>query len=532
MLPGKKFEPADALEVLRRSWGRLVTPILACTFGALVVSALLPNMYESNMLVQIIPQRVPDSYVRSTVTLKTEDRLSAVSQQVMSRTQLEQVIKDFNLYPKDRERLPMEDVVDKMRLGIAPLELVRRAGSSSPADAFYVRFRYPDAEIATRVTQRLGTLFIDHNARDRGSLAEATNAFLETQLQQASEKLDAQERRLELFRQQHAGRLPSNLDFNMQAIQSTQMQVQSLVESLARDRDRKLMLERLYGDAVNEPAPVTPVPVNTATGQASPNATPRQQLQAARATLAQLQQTKKPDHPDVGRAQRMVAELEARVAKEPADTTSPAATSGDQFAEQQRRDRLQQWRAEIESLDRQVKFKESEEASLRKRVSDYQSRIEAVPSTESEWMALTRDYDTLQTAYKGLLAKSEESKVAADLERRQIGEQFRVLDAARIPNHPVSPNRLLVNGAGLGIGIAIGVLLVALTVLRDTTFRSGVDIAQTLSLPVLATVPYVESDEDKRRAHQRRRMKVMTIGVATTAAAYVFWTMQLWKHVV
>src|SRR5688572_32677392 len=131
MLPGKTYAPADALEILRRSWGRLVAPILVCTFVALVVSALLPNMYESNMLVQIMPQRVPDSYVRSTVTLKTEDRLSAVSQQVMSRTQLEQVIKDFNLYPKDRERLPMEDVVDKMRLGIAPLELVRRAGSRS-----------------------------------------------------------------------------------------------------------------------------------------------------------------------------------------------------------------------------------------------------------------------------------------------------------------------------------------------------------------------------------------------------------------
>jgi polysaccharide chain length determinant protein (PEP-CTERM system associated) len=531
MLPGKKYAPADTLDILRRSWGKLVVPILACTFGALVVSALLPNVYESDMLVQIIPQRVPDTYVKSTVTLKTEDRLNAVAQQVMSRTQLEQVIKDFNLYPNERQRLPMEDVVDKMRLGIAPLELVRRAGSTSPADAFHVRFRYPDAEMATRVTQRLGTLFIDNNARDRGSLADATNQFLETQLQQASERLDVQERRLELFRQQHAGRLPSNLDFNMQAIQSSQMQVQSLVESLARDRDRKLMLERLYGDAVNEPRLMMPAPVNTATGQASPNATPRQQLVAARAQLAALLQTKKPDHPDVGRAQRTITELEARVAKEPPDSEN-AAVTGDTVNEQQRRDRLQQWRAEIESLDRQIKFKENEENNLRKRVSDYQGRIEAVPSTESEWMQLTRDYDTLQTAYKGLLAKSEESKVAADLERRQIGEQFRVLDAARVPNRPVSPNRLLVNGVGLGIGVALGVLLVALTMLRDTTFRTETDIAQTLALPVLAMVPYVESDEDKRKAQQRKRMKMMTIGVATTAAAYVFWTMELWKHVV
>ncbi len=158
----------------------------------------------------------------------------------------------------------MQDVVDLMRQRRArrsgDLD-VRRAGE---ADAFYVRFTYTDREIATRVTERLGGLFIDLNAKDRGQLAQATNDFLESQLAETRRQLEAQEQKLEEFRQRNAGRLPTQLESNMQAIQNTQLSIQALVESLARDRDRKLMLERLYNDAELEltapPPPPPPVP--------------------------------------------------------------------------------------------------------------------------------------------------------------------------------------------------------------------------------------------------------------------------------
>jgi polysaccharide chain length determinant protein (PEP-CTERM system associated) len=534
MLPGKKYSPANLIDIAWRSRWLIVVPLVTCSFAALVVSAILPDVYESDMLVQIIPQRVPDSYVRSTVTLKAEDRINAVAQQVMSRTQLEQMIRELDLYRQERTQFPMEDVVEKMRSAIV-IDLVRRSGNMSPVDAFHVKFRYNDAAMATRVTQRLGTLFIDHNARDRGTLAEATNAFLETQLTQARVELEGQERKLEHFRQQHAGQLPSNLDFNMQTIQSTQMQVQSLVESLARDRDRKMMLERLYNDAQSEPLPVAPAATNSGAPQPEITAsgTPKQQLELAKATLARLELRLKPEHPDILRTRRLIADLEKKVDAEPKDAPKVAAAAPtDSPTEVARRERFQQMRAEMESLDRQIAFKDSEEARLRAKIADYQRRIEAVPGTESEWTALSRDYETLQNAYRQLLTKSEESKVAADLERRQIGEQFRVLDVARVPVRPVSPNRLQVNAVGVGLGLFIGLGLLALIELRDSSFRSEADVFSSLALPVLAVVPYVESDEDRSRAVRRRWLVSVGATVAISAGGYVFWAMKLWKHVV
>jgi polysaccharide chain length determinant protein (PEP-CTERM system associated) len=540
MLPGRKYTPED---IGRLVWARrwfLIVPIVVCSFTGLVVAALLPDVFESDSLIQIVPQRVPDAYVRSTVTMRTEDRLTAVSAQVMSRTQLEAMIREFDLYRAQREKLPMEDVVEQMRNNIA-VELVRSTSSreNNQVDAFHLRFKYGDPEVATRVTQRLGTLYIDYNARDRGALAQATNQFLETQLTEARARLEAQERKLEQFREAHAGRLPSQLDFNMQAIQSAQMQVQAVVESLARDRDRKLMLERLYNDAQAEPAavPLTPVPANTTTPEpAAATGTARQQLELARTTLARLELRLKPEHPDVLRTKRLIADLEARVADEaknaPTATTAAAPAPALTAAEQTRRERLTQMRAEIESLDRQIAFKESEEQRVRGKVAEYQQRVEAVPGTESEWTALSRDYETLQTAYRGLLSKSEESKVAADLERRQIGEQFRILDPARTPVRPVSPNRMQVNAAGAGLGVFLALALVAFLEIKDSSFRNDADVFNVLALPVLAQVPYLETDDDRSRARRRRLMFAAAAITFCCVGGYVFWAMQLWKHVV
>jgi uncharacterized protein involved in exopolysaccharide biosynthesis len=440
----------------------------------------------------------------------------------------------------------MQDVVDLMRrdVNVDPVIGQVRTGRDGgrDAEAFYVRFTYAEREIATRVTERLGGLFIDLNAKDRGQMAEATNQFLQSQLAETRRQLEEQERKLEQFREQHAGRLPSQLDSNMQAIQSTQLGIQALVESLARDRDRKLMLERLYSEAELELSTLaaTPPPVPAASRPSADAAepaglTPQQQLASAREALGRLQLRLTDEHPDVVRTKRIIAELETRVTEESgqpaADQTTPAAVpmSPDVAA---RRERLRQARAEIDSLARQITFKEGEENQLRETLALYQQRIEAIPGVESEWIALTRDYDTQQEAYKGLLAKSEQSRVAVELERRQIGEQFRVLDPARPPVRPTGVKRIQVNGIGAAAGLLLGVALAAFLEFRDRTFRTLQDVHEVLQLPIVAQVPFVMLDLD--RAHQRR-MRLMTsaaVMLVAVAGGYGFWALELWKFVV
>ncbi len=539
MLPGKTLTLNFVLDVLRRRVWLLVPPPLVTGFVALLYAASLPNVYQSDMLIAIVPQRVPDSFVRSTVTLRTEERLDAITVQVTSRTILEQLIEEFDLYPDERARLPMEDVVGIMRDGIGvELERPRRGPRGlEPPHAFHVRFTYPDANVAARVTQRLGSLFVDQNARDRGAVADATDQFLQSKLVEARQRLEAQERRLESFRQRHGKELPTQMQSNMQAIQSTQLQIQALVESIARDRDRKLMLERLYREAAAEPAVVTPAQqamARTADPSDATGATAQQQLADARALLAKLQLRLKPNHPDVVRTKRLIAELEPKAAAEVAAQPTSAAAPGTAITpeEANRREQLRQMAAEVESLNRQMQFKESEEQRLRTLVAEYQRRIEAVPGIEAEWAVLTRDYDTLQTAYKDLLTKSESSKVAVDLEKRQIGEHFRILDAAEVPVHPISPVRLKINGIGLALGLALSVCLVVFLELRDGSLRSESDVLDVLRLPVLSLVPLVVTRQERSRRRKVRLAVALSTAVAVTGAGYMFWSMRLWNYLI
>lgn len=541
MLPGKKLTPADLIQMVRRRALLLVVPPVVCFFAALVYSSTVANVYQSDMLIAIDPQRVPDAFVRSTVTLETDRRMDAITVQVLSRTNLERLIHDMDLYPDERATMPMEDVVIKMRGNISVnLEFPRpRWGVPPDPTAFHVRFTYPDPEVATRVTHEIGTLFVEQNARDRGALAGATNRFLETQLVEAREKLESQEQRLEAFRQRHGAELPTQLQANMQAVQNAQLQAQSLVESIARDRDRKQLLERLYRESAADASVAAAVqPAATgAAGTTTGGGTVAQQLATARATLASLEARYRPEHPDVVRARRVVAELEPKAEAEAAATARAVATADSAsptpaVVDPARREALRQMLAEIESLDRQTAFKEAEERRVREQIAEYQRRIEAVPGLESEWVALTRDYDTQQTAYKELLAKSTAAQVAANLEEQDIGERFRIVDPARVPVHPLPSMRMRYNAGGLLLGLLLGVGIAAFLELGDASYRTASDVVEVLALPVLASVPLVVTDGEKA---QRRRWSTVAVatGVACVAAmGYVAWSLRLWNSLV
>jgi polysaccharide chain length determinant protein (PEP-CTERM system associated) len=531
MLPNKKYTLNSFIAIAwnrRRMIGGL---LMAGSFVGLLASAYLPDVYQSEMLIQIVPQRVPDSIVRSTITMKTEGRIQTIEQQAKSRTYLEQIIQDLGLYQVERSRLPMEDVVEVMRNHIF-VQVIRNE-RNDPAEAFHVRFQYKEATLAARVTGRLGSLFVDENARERERLSRATNDFLQKQLVEARGRLEAQERKLEQFREQHAGLLPSQVPFNLQTIQSAQLQLQSLLESAARDRDRKLMLERLYNDAMAAPAPlavISPIPGDSARGiEATGSA--QQQLDAARASYARLELRLEPDHPDIIRAKRLVEGLTKKAEAEASQPSNSPAAGGSR-EELQRQERLQQMRAEIESLDRQIKFKEQSEQQLRATVAQHERRLEALPATESEWVALTRDYDTVFASYKDLLAKSESAKVSADLEAQQIGEQFRVLDPARVPIRPISPIRWQINAIAAGLGLLVGLALTVLFEERDTTYHCEDDVIDVLALPVVALVPYVESAGDQLRRRRRQRVLSTVTGVTAVAGGYAFWAMKLWHYIV
>jgi len=252
-----------------------------------------------------------------------------------------------------------------------------------------------------------------------------------------------------------------------------------------------------------------------------------QQLDAAEKTLELLKLRYTADHPDIRKLDRTIHELKERVAEEssrplPPPSSSPLPLSAAELARQKR---IGDAQADLEVIDRQLTASQAEEARLTALIAQYQQKVEVVPKRESELVELTRDYDVLKKTYDSLLGKREESQLAANLERRQIGEQFRILDPASLPAKAANENRRRAFSVAPAIlGLALGLLLAVFLEYRDSSFSHEGDVARVLDLPVLALVPVVASDAEKRAA-RIRRILVDAAGVATVlgSLAVVAW---------
>jgi polysaccharide chain length determinant protein (PEP-CTERM system associated) len=517
VIPGKKYTVDDFLRMgWRRKW-MILLPFVAVATGTFVIVPRLPNRYKSQTTILVVPQRVPDSYVRSTVTASIEDRLRSISEQILSRSRLELIIQEYGLYFEERKRRPLEEVIERMRSDDIAVETVKLSTT------FTVAYTCNDPLLAKRVTERLASMFIEENLRDRVVLADGTSQFLESQLEDARQRLIDHEKKLEGYREQHAGELPSQLPANLQVLQNTENQVQALSESINRDRDRKLLQERLLADLQSAETSI-PTP---ATAASPAPASAADQLDAAMAALAELQSRLKPEHPDVIRAQRAVRDLERKAAVERSQPKAapdrPVARLSP--AEIAQRNRAREVQREIENLDRQINEKQEEQKRLAGVITIHQRRIAAVPTRESELAELMRDYETLQKTYTSLLARREDSKTAADLERRQIGEQFKVLDPARAPEKPISPNRPALYALGAILGLAIGLGVTFLFEYLDTSLKTEDDVVQTLALPVLALIPLMTTAREARRELHRRRLFLSCIALGVV----LFSAMAVWK---
>jgi uncharacterized protein involved in exopolysaccharide biosynthesis len=343
--------------------------------------------------------------------------------------------------------------------------------------------------------------------------ADQTAQFLDSQLDETRRQLKEYEIKLEDFRRANPGKMPGEVQINQQGLSNAQTQLQALQESINRDHDQKLMLQRMIADRAASAASA-PTAVDSATGAPQP-ATAARQLEQARANLRAMQMRLKPAHPDIAIQQRIIRDLEQKAAAEALEQPlSPDSGSGG--AASARDARASQLQAELDQVDRRLADKQADEKKLNAAIGGYRQRLESIPATESRLTELMRDYTTLQGTYQSLLTKSQEAKVAANLEHRQIGEQFKILDPARMPQRPISPNRPRWILVGSFLGLALGLVLGGLFEYRDKSLRTEDDVVTALSLPVLALVPTMTTAVERKR---ERRMKLLL--ASSGAAAFV-----------
>jgi polysaccharide chain length determinant protein (PEP-CTERM system associated) len=481
-------QPAPALAtlagVVRRRWWLVAVPAILGALIAYGFSRLIPNRYTSQTLVLVDHQKVPDSFVKPVINEDLNQRLSTMQEQILSRTRLQGLIESFGMFQKERGKgVAMEDLVAMLRkqISVAPVrgEYSIRTGG---LPGFTISVTAGDPQLAQKLCSEVTSIFMSENLRLRGELAQSTTDFLKSQLENAKRDLDQQDSRLADFKRKYIGQLPGTEQTNMNMVASLTAQLETANQALAKVQQDKAYFDSLLADHLAT-LRQSHVPGAPAT---SPSAL-QQQLTVLNQQLATLQGRYTENFPDVIKTKQQIAQIQKQLESLPPETVSAPDTAPTTSEPAE----IRQLRAQIRQLDAMAADRTQQQQRIQRDLSEYQGRLRLSPMVEEEFKKLTRDYQTALGFYNDLLTKYSQSEMATNLERRQEGEQFRVMDPPSLPEKPAYPNRPLFAGGGLALGLFLGMGLTYLLEASDDTIRGEREVELRLELPVLILLPDV-----------------------------------------
>jgi succinoglycan biosynthesis transport protein ExoP len=442
----------DYIEILRRYRSWIIGPTFAGLVIAVVVAFMWPDTFVSTAVMRISPQQVPQSLVPSNISTQLAQRLTAMQQEVQSRTSLSELIQrpSLNLYAKERLSKPMEDVIEEMRKAIK----ITLMESSTPqqqqpvfASAFQISFSYSDKYKAQAVVRDLVTKFIEQDVNVQRNQSNMTTSFLNDRLKSALEELNRLDNEMTKFKLANAGRLPEQLQSNLQAVNTLEVQLSTANEAISRIAQEKMMLETQLANQKTEAAFISSNLEQNAGSQAVKN---ERLIQLNRAILdletqlSAARQTYKENHPDIRSLEARLGVLKKERDSLEKDETDAASKSSEpkRAINPQAAQSLESIKQAIASANAQIQTRNMEmeervrrQKELQNEIVQYQSRIEASPLNEQRYASLQRDYQLAKQNYDEMSRKKEMSETATNLEERKAGENLEILDAASLPDH-------------------------------------------------------------------------------------------------
>jgi len=510
------------LEILRRRRMLAVLPFLFVLTAAVSLAVFLPSLWTARSLVLVNRQAIPERYVTPTVQADIEARLLTLSQEILTPERLTQIARQYGLYRNARST---DDLVDRMRKDIR-IELMdqrEQRGRETRSFLFTISYTAANPVVAARVANTLSSLYIEENGRQREQAAASTSEFLGTQLRDLREKLQTQERQITAYKEKNLGELPEQKDVNLRTLERLQQQLQLAHENNRRATERRQMLTNALGEID------TTVPSTVSPSAAGPSVTPADtaaaRLNLLRQELAMTQTRFSDRYPDVVQLKEQIRVLEAKVeAEKQAAAALPKAVAGPKRVGRDLR--VPPENAYVASLMTQLdqatveaKTSAEEIRGINGQIAFYTRRLENTPKHEQELAILTRDYDTSKELFKSLLTKRGEADMASELELRQKGENFRVIEPARLPERPAGPNRFRLLLVGLALALGASGAAVVLAEQVDTSFRRVDEIRSTLPLPVLSAIPRITTEQDRVRTLRQRRWATAAVGFGLVVVA-------------
>jgi succinoglycan biosynthesis transport protein ExoP len=462
-----------------RGWiflGTVLFFLAGCTFVL-----LLPDHYKATTTILVDPQKVPEKYVSPTVSSDPGQRLTTITQQVLSATRLQQIIDDMQLYPELRGHVSREELIELMRKDIT---ITVKQGSSVGLSSFTIEYEGSRRETVAKVANQLAASFIEWNLKNREQQSQDTTEFLDSQLKDAKHNLEEQESKVSAFKMRHLGEMPEQQTANLQALSQLQTQFQANVEALNRLEVERTLLSRGLESTNSGGGVVKVAPV-------SERARLEAERQQLKTQLQDLQNRYTSAHPEVvdaaSRLQRMEERLKALPPDPPVTATAQESSASG---------------VRLQLLEREAKRLNGEQARLSQQMGAYRSKVDAVPVVEQQMAELNRNYSVSKEHYQSLLDKTFSAGMAADLERRQQAEHFTILDLAQVPEKPFKPKRRIMMIAVLVGALALSLGLAYLRDMLNGTLKFERELKAMLpaGVPLLAAVPKLQAADDRRRS--------------------------------
>ena len=451
--------------VWRRRWFVIAIFCMAMIAG-IFLAITLPKTYQSKTLIFVEPARVPDKYVQSIVSTDLDVRLNNITQMIMSQTNLMNIIERFQLFSEpEHKNMYIEDKIEKMR----ERTLVNLITDSRrrTANSFAISFQGKDPYKVMNVVNAMATLVIDQNLKTRELQAVSTSEFLNDQLAKMRENLEAVEKDLGDYRKIHMGELPEQLNANLSVLDRLQQQLSEKQMSLRNEKNRlissgnQLQLAREQSNIVSTIQPQI--------GESS--------LEALKQQLADYKSRFTDQYPDVIQLQNRIAEMEKE--------TGPVATTIEAELILQRK-----------GIKREIAVIKQEISNFNTQIVFYQRRVEDTPKREQELLSLKRNYENIQETYNSLLQRKLEADIAANMEKRQKGEQFRILDPARLPDKPIFPDMKKYFLMCVAAGLACCCGCIFLLNFLDNSVKKPEVVTDKLGIPILAVMPTIKHHKD------------------------------------
>ncbi len=524
MIPKQGLDLAYIREALHRRFWYVAVPFFLISLAALLYCIFTPRTFKAQTVILVEPQRVPGEYVSSTVTIDLRSRLRTITQQVKSRTRLEKIIAEYDLYPETRATATMTDAVETFRKNI---DVEVRGGYQ----AFEVSFKGPDPVKVRDVTNTIANQFIEDNLRLREAQAAGTTQFLDREMERLKQILEEKDGALRRFKEKYRGLLPENMDQNYRMMSHLQQQLDSINTTIQQTKDRRILLESQLGNLQRMSR------VDSAEGPEKYDVVPPD-LSELRLRLKNLRARYSDKHPDVINTKAAIERLEKDLEEEKGRRPSEeAAGSGSEPGSSESRpsegaflystEQMQDLATQIRLIDQEMNQLRQKKDETEKELNLYRSRVEEGPKIEQMLLDLKRGYAEVDNNYRSLLDKKFKAKLAENLEVSQQGEQFTILDLAALPDKPYKPDVRKALAMGLLLALCGGLGLAVLLEYLDSSFYSAKELENTLKLPALISIPLITTIEDRRRILVTRA--VSAVALISMASVLLYALYFLWK---